>query len=204
LIKMSNLSLFCLFFIFMYIIYVEIIKRKTKTMETKKEEKIYRSDADKKRALAMSWNNRSTWRKKKLKDLLKLSKLEKENIYYNYENGWRDMTLSEFADKERLAPIDMSKFLREYQVATGEDVNNELKSILKADSGIIKDTQSFIREYLETLRKQKKAISIKEIEILLKASDSALKRQTIIDKMMSDKLEKNNANNTPMVIKLSL
>ena len=127
------------------------------------------------------------WRPKKLKSYEKLTAVEKENIYYNYENWWKDKSLSEFASENRLSPIDMSKLLRLYQVQTWEAVENELKSILSQDSAIIKKWQDFINEYLDDLMKSRKKVGIKEIETIIKSMDSTLKRSTIITKMIEEK-----------------
>jgi len=142
------------------------------------------------------------WRPKKLRPYDKLTKVEKETIYYNYTNWWSELSLWDFARQERLAPIDMSKLLRVYEVATWEDLNNELNRILKADSDIVLKSQGYIREYLDGLADSRKKVGIKEIETILKAADNALKRTTIINKVIEDKKEGNKW--TPMEIKLSL
>ena len=149
----------------------------------------------------MNWKR---WRPLKTKPVEKLTKLEKENIYYEYENGWREIRLSEFAAQMRLTPIDMAQFLRKYEVATGEDVGNELKRILKGDSEIVKKSQEFIVEYLDNLSKSRNKITEKNIETILKAADSSLKRTTIINKIIEDKANVDKSNNVPMIIKLQL
>jgi len=127
------------------------------------------------------------WRPPKLRDYVKLTKAEKEEIYYNYTNGGSELSLSEFAKQERLAPVDMSKLLRLYEVSTWEDVKNELKSILWQDSAIIKKWQAFINDYLDDLYKQRKKVGIKEIETIIKALDNSLKRSATVTKMQEDK-----------------
>jgi len=142
------------------------------------------------------------WRPKKVRHYDKLSAAEKEEIYFQYENGWREKSLAEFARDCSVAPIDMAKLLKLYQVSTGEDLENELKSILGQDSAIIKKGQSFINEYLDELMKSRKKIGMKEIETIIKSMDSTLKRSTVITKMMEEKKEGNKG--APLEIKLTL
>ena len=98
----------------------------------------------------------------------------------------------------------MAQFLRKYEVATGEDVGNELKRILKGDSEIVKKSQEFIVEYLDNLSKSRNKITEKNIETILKAADSSLKRTTIINKIIEDKANVDKSNVKPMEIRLTL
>jgi len=132
----------------------------------------------------MAWR----WRPKKIRNIKNLTKLEKEEIYTEWEfRGWKEMTMIDFAHNMRIAPYDLKILLKTFEKATGQDVQNELTEILRTDTEIVRRSQIIIRKFLEEVEGRKTKLNNKDIETLIKASDASLKRSAVIQKGIDER-----------------